>query len=539
MDSWPLTVTVRDLLALPDMADVPVVAHDDDLDRAVGDVRVLDRARLAAAPGEPPPNGAVGGLAVVDCADGGPGALAGTDVDVALRAAARERAHALVAVGAPRLAEATRVLALRLGVPLLVLPRARATSAISEMMLQVRSPRVRHAEVVCAVADRLGRAPREPTAVLDIVANALQGVVQLQSGSRIVHAARSRPHDPAADPGATTVPTVVPLGEVRAPFTDVINGRGTAVLPIRTPDPTSGQLVLVAANRRGGPAWRSMALDALTVAQHPVAAWLGFERLSEERRRHAASAVLDEIAAAGGQLSAQALALALQLGWQPRGWHLALFVRPVSDAPLDLGEMAALEEELRSAGLPVEGLVPRAGGAAGWMTAGSSDGLPTVAATVRGVRAAIAELTGRGEPGDVVVGVGSARSGADGLLRSIDDARRSALLASPYLDQDRVRAHSGHSVERVLASWSGDDLARREAAALLGPVAGTPSEETLRTYLDLMCSVSATATSLGVHRNTVMNRLRRVQDDLRLDLADPATRLALQLALRTAPSDRR
>ena len=56
--------------------------------------------------------------------------------------------------------------------------------------------------------------------------------------------------------------------------------------------------------------------------------------------------------------------------------------------------------------------------------------------------------------------------------------------------------------------------------------------DTLDVHLGTGCSGSATATRLGVHRNTVLHRLRRINEITSLDLDDPDVRFLVQLALR-------
>jgi hypothetical protein len=55
--------------------------------------------------------------------------------------------------------------------------------------------------------------------------------------------------------------------------------------------------------------------------------------------------------------------------------------------------------------------------------------------------------------------------------------------------------------------------------------------DTLAAYLSSGCSVLRTSRMLGVHRNSVQNRLQRVYDRLGFDLADPDARLLVQMAL--------
>lgn len=57
--------------------------------------------------------------------------------------------------------------------------------------------------------------------------------------------------------------------------------------------------------------------------------------------------------------------------------------------------------------------------------------------------------------------------------------------------------------------------------------------DAVRAFLD-KGEVSAAAESLSVHPNTIRNRLRRAKVSCRVDLGDPATRLALMIDLRSA-----
>ena len=55
---------------------------------------------------------------------------------------------------------------------------------------------------------------------------------------------------------------------------------------------------------------------------------------------------------------------------------------------------------------------------------------------------------------------------------------------------------------------------------------------TLRGYLDRESSATDTAAALGMHRNTVMQRLERIRDLLPVDLDDPDDRIVVHLATR-------
>jgi purine catabolism regulator len=55
---------------------------------------------------------------------------------------------------------------------------------------------------------------------------------------------------------------------------------------------------------------------------------------------------------------------------------------------------------------------------------------------------------------------------------------------------------------------------------------------TLETYLDNQSSPTETANQLGIHRNTVLNRIEKLRSLLTVNLDDPDERLAVQLACR-------
>jgi hypothetical protein len=80
-------------------------------------------------------------------------------------------------------------------------------------------------------------------------------------------------------------------------------------------------------------------------------------------------------------------------------------------------------------------------------------------------------------------------------------------------------------------------LARRLVHRVLGPLATLPEWEseallrTLRSYMELGGSISAVAAATHCHRNTVMNRMRRIQDLTGLSAAHPEQVGELRLAL--------
>ncbi|MFC3347123.1 PucR family transcriptional regulator [Streptomyces echinoruber] len=88
-----------------------------------------------------------------------------------------------------------------------------------------------------------------------------------------------------------------------------------------------------------------------------------------------------------------------------------------------------------------------------------------------------------------------------------------------------------HPARPGLADLVPPDAAEAHARALLAPLSPALAE-TLRTWLSLHGSWDRTAVALGVHRNTVRQRIARCAALLGADLDDPDVRMELWFALR-------
>ncbi|WP_030297819.1 PucR family transcriptional regulator [Streptomyces katrae] len=118
----------------------------------------------------------------------------------------------------------------------------------------------------------------------------------------------------------------------------------------------------------------------------------------------------------------------------------------------------------------------------------------------------------------------SAPSGPEALTRADAQARR-ALERAEAARTSLVR-HTGAGLHVLVDPAE----ARAHAEALLAPLSPA-HRETLRTWLAHHGSWDRTAAALGVHRNTVRQRIARVAALLRSDLDDPDTRMELWFAL--------
>ncbi|AXE26471.1 PucR family transcriptional regulator [Streptomyces globosus] len=121
----------------------------------------------------------------------------------------------------------------------------------------------------------------------------------------------------------------------------------------------------------------------------------------------------------------------------------------------------------------------------------------------------------------------SAPSAPDAL--PVADAQAHRALARAEAARTAVARHT----EPGLAGLVGEAEARAHAEALLGPLPPV-LRDTLRTWLARHGSWDRTAADLGVHRNTVRQRIARAAALLDRDLEDADVRMELWFALRTA-----
>jgi hypothetical protein len=144
---------------------------------------------------------------------------------------------------------------------------------------------------------------------------------------------------------------------------------------------------------------------------------------------------------------------------------------------------------------------------------------------------------------DVKVALAARASGRVGLSPSVPDLDQIAgvsLLAdiamrSIPIGRQEVSELDDHlSAALVVGSAQ---LARRLVHRVLGPISALPAAEceillgALRSYMELGGSIAAVARATHCHRNTVMNRMRRIQDLTGLSAAHPEQAGELRLAL--------
>ncbi|WP_370027105.1 PucR family transcriptional regulator [Planotetraspora sp. GP83] len=259
---------------------------------------------------------------------------------------------------------------------------------------------------------------------------------------------------------------------------------------------------------------------AAAIVAGVVATTLGRVRAAARAAERAREQALLALLRAGAKDLAGAARRARHEGVPVDGWHIAVFLR--DPAPSGPGEATLRHVRRMVAGVP-----------------GSDDlaGPPVVTRWQDGILVVVTtdERVGSwplsGQWGAMQAGVGTCHAGAEGLRRTASQARAAASRAGG----GEVVRFDQLGVNAILAELSGSDSALMAARDMLAPLDGlgalaAPAVPTLRAYLDSWGSRTRAAELLSLHPNAVAHRIRRIADVLGVDLSDPQTRFALQLA---------
>ncbi len=269
-----------------------------------------------------------------------------------------------------------------------------------------------------------------------------------------------------------------------------------------------------------------------------LTALLASARMRHERAARRRMAVLNEVLEPGGRPEAELRRQLQDIGWSISGWNMGLYIslRGLQDAGRIVDWHAELTHRLETRGVngPV---VERTDGWTGWITFEAEPSAATYASVTATVGAALQDFVASHAGLVAHAGVGRPSSDLAGLRRSLAEAQEASLIARSRGHGATGAAHIDQlGVRRVLMGWFGSDEFRLFAGSMLEPLVTIDRDgallRTLEAFLDAAGSASLTAADLGIHRNTVTNRIGRIQAVLGADLGDPEVRLSLQLACR-------
>ncbi|WP_181019568.1 PucR family transcriptional regulator [Nonomuraea typhae] len=267
------------------------------------------------------------------------------------------------------------------------------------------------------------------------------------------------------------------------------------------------------------------------------------------------AALLAELLLSAPEDAGPLLARTRRAGFVVDGWHTVIHIELDNLDGLTGGDESARHE------LTVEArrlaLQSALNDGAGWQRADAGSALTLVRtdraepaaaqpkAVARTAAAVLARLKEQFAGLRLYCGVGGSYPGLEGLQTSATEARAGGAAARTARHQDRPLAFRDLGFRRVLLQWYAMNSSRvvvdRLLAPLdeLGPRRRDEALRTLQAFLDHPGSPRDAAAALGVHRNTVANRVKRLLDLLDVDGNNADHRLLLQLACRVAAqSDR-
>ncbi|SDY81744.1 DNA-binding transcriptional regulator, PucR family [Saccharopolyspora shandongensis] len=494
-----MSISVRRLLALPEWREsVGVLA---------GDVERVVRLARPMAPDRPVEPGEL--VVLVQ-------PIPATDwrIDALLRRVA-DGGGAGVLLPAGELLETTRLLADRLGIPLLAAAASPLDLLISARLL-LAAPALDRADLVLATHEALGSRIRTPEEIVATLTGLLDAPVALLD-----------------DSGALLAGKLPHINEVRVhePVPQRIKLDYSVLLahPVLLPDTARPTLWLATELPDANAARADIVPPALSVAAAAVQRWLLANRLELERDARSRAALLSDLLRLDDEPTADLRRRAADAGWGLGGWHVGIRIGTQSTVDT-VARGREVERVLHAEGVDAV-VIEHGDGWTGWVTFDQEPTADRVRALAAQLRAATHELQ---RTLDAHMGVGRPHPRADGLATTIAEATDAARMARTRPESGRFLHVDQLGMAQLLLEWTRTDTFEPAARALIAPLRGQPGDliRTLATYLDAESSIAETAAVLGVHRNTVAARIERIERLLAVDLSHRDERLALHLACR-------
>jgi hypothetical protein len=449
-------------------------------------------------------------------------------IDVALRRLAECDGAALVVVGARSpIGLATTRLANKLRTPLLSISAGDALGLCDTIREVVLTPTAAVSRIIVGSLETLRRATDSGG-----VPGALDALAPLLDASASLIGIEG-----AVVAGSPLDPPLAERDRLPVPMTSRMDGTTQVVHPISLAPRENPSFWLVLRRQDATDVWSRTAADVLQVAAWAVGTRLVAERLQRERDARFRLGVLNAITASADQPEPALLEQIGVLGWRVGGWSTAVHILAAGD--VDQLRILALTDDLARA-LQDHGVkAPLIERPDGWTLWTSTQGEPPTSSyreAVSALRGAVDRVTSTHRAVSLLIGVGRPYPSLSGLQRSLAEAREASTMAMAGAQGSAVEHIDELGVKRILLGWYASDSFAEFARTLLEPLVSVdPHGEllpTLEAYLDSQSSPTLTATTLRIHRNTVINRMERARSLLAVDLDDPDERLAVQLACR-------
>ncbi|WP_181991972.1 MULTISPECIES: PucR family transcriptional regulator [Nocardiaceae] len=428
----------------------------------------------------------------------------------------REQDAAIVVVNQDVLLS-TQWLSDRLDLPLLRLDSRDLLAVALQAKVHLRHQDVDHGLVCSTVARRLVRSGETPAAVVRVLTAQLSCAITIVGLSSVVLAGAPLPVDLRIDLHA---PRWIKHGDLTY-----------IVVPSpQTKGPVSQICCVIHAPGHTQASRMALYEDAAQLAVLRLAAWSAQSALAAAWDQASQGALLTQLIDTE-ELSGVRAQQALALGWKVDGYHAAVVIRPESVTTASSHPAEILFELQRS--LSQRGFssptIPFGDGWVWWIT----EPVEPQPASVRAKMKEINQLLRSLQEYELVAGLSLYRIGVRGLAHSISEAGKLARLAGRGPGRRVLETAEGSSPRQFVLAAVTDELAHRRAHMLLQPLLEPKQQsliDTLNIYLLNECSTTATSAQLGLHRNSVIKRLVRIESILQVDLSDSDTRLALRLA---------
>ncbi|TFD08211.1 CdaR family transcriptional regulator [Cryobacterium sp. TMT1-66-1] len=314
-----------------------------------------------------------------------------------------------------------------------------------------------------------------------------------------------------------------------APWLDVTRVGGGTAASVRVDSPSrEGLRIAFFGDGLSDPQLRALAVAA-EVAMPAVAARILIDEVAALSDTSVSSGLLRDFLDLSGTPDRDVERRMLERGWSTTGYHLAF--RIIGRTRLDTLQLLRFVTRNLGTVASHAHATTSGRGVSGWHTFTE---MPTPQQVETHI-AALRELhVGARRLFNVATGVGSMENGPNGLAASLSEAADAARIAVNRSATGWFVRVDGLGLEQLLLAWTRNDTFVPAAESLLAPLRESSDEllSTLSAYLDNESRIAATATALGLHRNTVSTRVQRVQELLGVDMADPEARLALHLACR-------
>ncbi len=509
--------TLRQLMASSHLHGATVIGGEQALDAAVADIvlRGTIDARTDLTPGE---------VLVLDGV-----AMAGHTyrIDVAIRSLSDAAGAGLVIVNPPIGSElSSRRLANRMGVAVVGIDHVDPVSLVHDLRSEIWQPELVNAGVMNEALRVFGdRKLATPAEVVDFIASLTSTRCALVSSDR-EHVAG----DEIRIDGRR-------LAQKTAHMVDRSSSVALHSVPIALAPGEPASFWLISETSSSEALQRSLK-SVLSLASWYLASVLAAARVHSERDARRRIAVLNEILDTSEPAEGELRSQMISLGWSAAGWNTGIHIklRGHSDSSRVIQLHRELVDHLKDVGI-VGPLVERNDGWSGWVTTKEEPSATSFPEMVRSIDTALTRFASTHVGLTTHAGIGRPRHELAGLRRSLGEANEASVIAhARNRDRSGVEHIDQIGVQRILMGWFSSDDFAQYAASVLQPLSEYDAESdlvtTLEAYLDSNCSTSEAAVQLGVHRNTVANRVRRITEVLGVGLDDPETRLSLQLACR-------